>query len=106
MTENALLFELLINKSKLKPLNNNNNNNNNNNISSPLHKDVNDTSIILDEKHFISNDFLLETNQILTKHCLQSILVKNNIELFNTFLDTEMPSLLSKFDKYCMGKNE
>lgn len=92
MAENALLYELLINKQKMKPLNTN-----------PKEEqslifnlgDSNDTKNILDN-----------TNQIFNSYCTSSTTVKDNVSLFNEFLEGELPLLINKFEKYCIGKTE
>jgi hypothetical protein len=92
MAENALLYELLINKQKIKPLN-----------AKPKVEqsltfnlvDNNDTNIIFDN-----------TNQIFNNHCKSSDTVKDNVALFNEFIEAELPLLINKFEKYCIGKTE
>ena len=94
MSENALLYQLLINKQKLKPLNNKQDEKQN----VTFHLDDNITNN--------DNNILYHTNQIFNKHCKSSNTLKDNIKLFNEFLEDEMPLLINKFEKYCIGKTE
>lgn len=92
MSENALLYELLVNKQKVKLLNN-------------KHNDEQSLTFALkgleDEDNIFDN-----TNQIFSKYCESSATVKNNIKLFNDFLEAELPTLINKFEKYSIGKTE
>jgi hypothetical protein len=92
MSENALLYQLLVNKQKLKPLNINKEEQHQN-LTFHLNNDVvND------------NDILYHSNQIFNKHCKSSNVVKDNVKLFNEFLEDEIPLLINKFEKYSIGK--
>ena len=92
MSENALLYQLLVNKQKLKPLNIKQDEQHQN-LTFHLNNDVvND------------NDILYHSNQIFNKHCKSSNVVKDNVKLFNEFLEDEIPLLINKFEKYSIGK--
>lgn len=94
MSENALLYQLLVNKQKLKPLN--------------IKQDEQQQNLTfhLDDDVINDNDTLHRTNQIFNKHCKSSNKINNNIKLFNEFLEEEMPLLINKFEKYSIGKTE
>lgn len=91
MSENALLYQLLVNKQKLKPLN--------------IKEDESSQKLTF---HLDNNDnnILHHANQIFIKYCNSSIIIKNNINLFHEYLEDEMPSLINKFEKYSIGKTE
>lgn len=96
MSENALLYQLLVNKQKLKPLN----------IKQEQQQNL---VFHLDDNHNDTNDdnkILYHSNQIFIKHCKSSDTIKDNIKLFTQFLEEEMPVLISKFEKYSIGKTE
>lgn len=97
MSENALLYQLLVNKQKLKPLNIK---------QDEQHQKV--TFHLEDNNYDLinNNNVLYRTNQIFNKHCKSSNTIKDNIQLFNEFLEEEMPSLINKFEKYSIGKTE
>jgi hypothetical protein len=96
MAENALLYELLINKQKMKPLNSN---------SQPKTKEEHSLIFNLGDTND-ANNILDSTNQIFKSHCKSSNTVKDNVSLFNDFLEAELPLLINKFEKYCIGKTE
>lgn len=94
MSENALLYQLLVNKQKLKPLN--------------IKQDESSQKLTF---HLDSNDdnddnILYHANQIFNKYCKSSTIIKDNTKLFNEFLEDEMPLLINKFEKYSIGKAE
>lgn len=97
MSENALLYQLLVNKQKLKPLNTKQDDKQQN-LTFHLDGNIDD---VIDE-----NNILCRTNQIFNKHCKSSNTISNNIKLFNEFLEEEMPLLINKFEKYSIGKTE
>lgn len=99
MADNDLLYELLINKQKVKSLNTLVKTSDNDNSMSVINNDTTIQSSIID-------DSFTTTNQIFIKHCQQSSTVQNNLDKFNTFIDNELPILLIKFEKHCMGKTE
>jgi hypothetical protein len=96
MATDALLYEILINKSKLKPLSSNVGDTGDNFVDIPL----NAFSLNCSIKH----NPLDTTNQIFTHECQGSYIVMNNIEEFNTYLKTEARALISKFEKTLIGK--
>lgn len=105
MATDALLYEILINKSKLKPLSSN--------VAGDL-VDIPLTSsafslsnnVIVDEAHFNAENHLATANQIFTQECMSSTIVKDNITKFNDFIRTEAPLLILKFEKSLIGKSE
>lgn len=98
MSENALLYQLLVNKQKLKPLNIKQDEYQQK-LKFHLDDDTNDD--VIDE-----NNILYRTNQIFNKYCRSSTAINNNIKLFNEFLEAEMSILINKFEKYSIGKTE
>ena len=90
MSENALLYELLVNKQKVKSLS-----------SKQNEEHVLTFTLNTDDDNIFDN-----TNQIFKKYCQSSSTIKNNITLFNDFLELEMPLLINKFEKYSIGKTE
>jgi hypothetical protein len=97
MSENALLYQLLVNKQKLRPLNIKQDEQQQNLV---FHLDNNNDDVVND------NNILHHTNQIFNKHCKSSHTVTDNVKLFNEFLENEMPLIISKFEKYSLGKTE
>lgn len=105
MATDALLYEILINKSKLKPLNSN--------VADEL-VDIPLTTtaftlsnnVVVDESHFNAINHLATANQIFTQECLSSTVIKDNVMKFNEFLKTEIPSMIVKFEKSLIGKCE
>lgn len=95
MSENALLYQLLINKQKLKPLNIKQNDESPQKLTFHLNDNV-----------YNDDNILYHANQIFIKYCKSSTIIKNNIKLFNEFLEDEMPSLINKFEKYSIGKTK
>lgn len=91
MSENALLYQLLVNKQKLKPLN--------------IKQEESSQKLTF---HLDSNDddILNHAIQIFNKYCKSSTIIKDNTKLFNDFLEEEMPLLINKFEKYSIGKTE
>lgn len=91
MSENALLYQLLVNKQKLKPLN--------------IKQEESSQKLTF---HLDSNDddILNHAIQIFNKYCKSSTIIKDNTQLFNDFLEEEMPLLINKFEKYSIGKTE
>jgi len=104
MENNALLYEILINKSKLKPLSSNGET-----VPEPSPSNFSFTSLtrIVDEKHFAyNNNEPTEAIQFFTQECMSSKTVCDNKEAFAVFLRTEVPLLLTKFEKTIVGKVE
>lgn len=102
MENNALLYEILINKAKLKPLNSND-------LTVPevAPKDFSLVNRIVDEKHFACDTSEpTEAIQFFTQECLASKTVCNNKDAFGAFLKAEVPLLLNKFEKTIVGKVE
>lgn len=97
MSNNALLYELLINKQKVKSLNNKNN------LTNEV--DTDNTPEPTDTTQE-SQDIFRKTFDVMFRHCEQSQTIRDNINIFNEFLDNEMPLLTSKFNKYLVGKTE
>lgn len=89
MSENALLYELLVNKQKMKTL------------SNKQEKEQQSLTFTLDD-----TDILHNTNQIFSMYCKSSSTIKDNVHLFNEFLESELPLLVNKFEKHCIGKTE
>lgn len=95
MSENALLYQLLVNKQKLKSLNFKQDDESPQKLTFHLNDDIcND------------NNILYHANQIFNKYCKSSTIVINNVKLFNEFLEDEIPLLINKFEKYSIGKSE
>lgn len=99
MATDALLYEILINKSKLKPLSSNADNADN------AGNDFVDIPLNAFSLNKSSKDNSLHTtNQIFTLECQSSHVVMNNIEEFNKYIKTEVPGLIAKFEKSMIGK--
>lgn len=92
MSESALLYQLLVNKQKVKSLN--------------IKQDEQQTNLTFHLEDDDDNKFLHHSNQIFIKYCKSSNTIKDNVSLFNTFLEDEMPLLINKFEKYVIGKTE
>lgn len=105
MATDALLYEILINKSKLKPLSSN--------VADEL-VDIPLTAsaftlsnnVVVDEAHFNADNYLATANQIFTQECMSSTIIKDNITKFNDFIKAEAPLLILKFEKSLIGKPE
>lgn len=95
MSENALLYQLLINKQKLKPLN------------VKQDEPQQHLTFCLDDNVINdTNNILYHSNQIFNKYCKSSQTVMYNVKLFNEFLEDEMPLIINKFEKFSLGKTE
>jgi hypothetical protein len=102
MATDALLYEILINKSKLKPLNSNADEL----VDIPLTAFTLSNNVVVDEAHFNTDNHLATANQIFTQECLSSIVIKDNVLMFNDFVKTEIPLMITKFEKSLIGKSE
>lgn len=102
MASDALLYEILINKSKLKPLSSNAEDS----VDIPLKAFTLSNNVVVDEAHFNANSHLTTANQIFTQECLASSLVKEHILKFNDFVKAEVPLIIHKFEKTLLGKTE
>lgn len=91
MANDALLYEILVNKSKLKPLNSN--------VAFSL------TERSQDLLQCDVTQFDNAANQFFMKQCTSSDVVRNHEQEFLTFLKHELPILLSKFEKSLLGKH-
>lgn len=102
MATDALLYEILINKSKLKPLNSNANDF----VDVPLKAFTLSNNVVVDEAHFNTKNHLTTANQIFMQECLSSSLIKDHVLKFNDFLKAEVPLMIAKFEKSLIGKSE
>lgn len=95
MTDYALFADILVNKSKLKPLNPSQSNQTPPNVpNTPIPGVTRD------------DDILSCVNQIFAQAIDTNALDIQDPQTLLQFLKLELPNLIIKYHKYCYGKNE
>jgi hypothetical protein len=91
MDDNSLFAELLVNKSKVKPLS---------------ASQINCKHSISNINHETNNDFYKQLNSIFVKHLSQNDAINNKQYEFLEFINNELPHIIIKFNKIYNGKND